>query len=478
MFLIFPSHIFAHPIKYDKKTCNQKVPFSLITQFNTHESARQEVYKFSPVTVAAEVTLQRPSCHMNLSEAIAYFDTAKTGEVADSTRRWFYHHNAETGSRGGRLWTLVQTLGDLPIDDVTIVELRRWRAELLARDTRWESSEVRPSQKGGLSQDAFRNYIRAARQFFKFLHDEGIIPNNPAQRLPVPPPSTEKPKAIPVNDAWKILNVAQIYALRDAAYFLLHRDTGAKIGELNRLACDDLDMANQCATIHRYVRRQTYEPKPLNFSRQTAVALEQWRQHRLEIASPGELENIFTGLESGLFRIPLKGGIAFGVRNNAIAQTLASSACRAGGIASMRCDGLNLDNGTAVVWEKGRGGYRQSRIVYLDDDACTAIAEWCRCHPGGDHLFPGLRGPLTRDGIYQIMTKLAEAAGVTNLANPHAWRHAWSIEALRAGADIPTVAKVLGNKPATVMNSYSRWAAPEIQQRHLEFSWKNSNGKV
>jgi integrase len=411
---------------------------------------------------------------MKLSEAIAYFDLAKTGEVADATRRWFYWHNPKTGVKGGRLWTLVQILGDVPLEDVGLNQLRLWRAKLQTRQTRWADSDVRPTQSGGLSQDGFRNYIRAARQFFKFCYDEGLIPTNPAERLPVPPANTEKPKAIPVDDAWKVLHVARIYALRDMAYRLLHEDTGAKIGEVNKITCDDLDLNGGAVTIHQYAGPKTYQPVTLGIGWQTAVALNNWRPHRLELAHKDELHNLFTGMASGQFRMPLKGGIAFGVRNNAIAQTLASSACRAGGIASMRLDSLNLDNGTATVWEKGTGGYRQSRVIYLDDDACAAIDDWRRVHPGEtEQLFPGLYGPLTRDGVYQIMTKLAKAAGVKRLANPHAWRHAWSIEALRAGADVPTVAKVLGNKPATVMNSYSRWAAPEIQQRHLEFSWKN-----
>lgn len=412
---------------------------------------------------------------MKLSEAIAYFDVAKIGEVSDATRRWFYHHNPQTGARGGRLWTLVKTLGDMPINDINIVELRRWRADLLARDSRWEDSGVRQTKKGGLSQDGFRNHIRAARQFFKFLHDEGIIPENPASRLSVPPPSTDEPKAITVPDAWKVLNTAKIYALRDLAYLLLHQDTGAKIGELNRLEGEGVSFTGHYATVMRYVGPRTYEPTDLDFGHKTAVALKAWCDHRLELAAPAERKNLFTGMVAGEFRMPLKGGIAFGVRNYAIAQTLASSACRAGGIASMRLDGMNLERGTAVVWEKGRGGYRQSRVVYLDDDAVAAIVQWQQIHPGGEQLFPGLHGEMTRDGVYQVMTRLAKAAGVTELANPHAWRHAWSIEALRAGADIPTVAKVLGNKPATVMNSYSRWAAPEIQQRHIEFSWKTDD---
>ncbi len=112
---------------------------------------------------------------------------------------------------------------------------------------------------------------------------------------------------------------------------------------------------------------------------------------------------------NGQFKLCLRGNIAFGVRNNAIAQILASSAAR--------------------------------------------------------------------DGVYQVMTNLADEVNITEYANPHAYRHAWSIEALRNGADIPTVARVLGNEPQTVMKSYSRWATNDIQERHQQFSWKtNGNG--
>lgn len=406
---------------------------------------------------------------MKLSEAIVYFDQSRAGEVSVSTRRWFYYVN-DRGQPCGRLWSLVESIGDVDVCVVTVRELRGWRAELLARDCRWESSEVRPAQAGGLSQDGFRNYIRACRQFFKWLADEGIIPDNPAQRLPIPPPSTEEPKAIEVADALRILNTAQIFGLRDYAYILLARGTGAKVGELDRLACADIDPANGRITIHRYTR-YTYTPRSRPISPETAAALLAWCRARPSVTSATEAL-VFTG-RSGQFPIPLKGGIAFGVRNEAMIQTLASSACRVGGLASMQRERVNLDNGTAVVWEKGQGGYLKSRLVYLDEGAVTAVSRWLSVHPGGDALFPGIRGAMTRDGVYQVLTALAAEAGVTQFANPHAWRHAWSIEALRRGADVTTVARVLGNSPQTVIQNYARWANGDIQQRHAQFSWKN-----
>lgn len=408
---------------------------------------------------------------MKLSEAIVYFDQSRAGEVADATRRWFYYVNAE-GRPCGRLWSLVQSLGDMEVCQLTIRELRQWRADLLARDTRWADSEVRPTQEGGLSQDGFRNYIRAVRQFCKWLVDEGILHENPALRLPIPPTSTEEPKAIDVADALKILHTARIFALRDTAYYWLVHDTGAKMGELDRLRCDDVDTANGRVTLHRYTR-YAYTPRSMTFSPATGEALLAWNQVRPSVTAVSESDLVFTN-RSGQFPIPLKGGLAFGVRNEAMIQTLASSACRAGGLASMQTERVNLENGTAVVWEKGKGSFLKSRLVYLDEGAVTAVSRWLSIHPGGESLFPGVRGPLTRDGVYQVLVSLAIEARVDRFTNPHAWRHAWSIEALRRGADVTTVARVLGNSPQTVIQNYTRWANGDIQQRHGRFSWKAS----
>lgn len=409
---------------------------------------------------------------MKLSEAIAHFDLARAGEVAESTRRWFYYLDGD-GVPHGRLWSLVESLGDVEITTISIHDLRRWRGDLLAREARWEDTDVRPTAEGGLSQDGFRNYIRAARQFFKWLEIEGAIQHNPAKRLPMPPTSTEEPKAIQIEDAYKILHTAEVFRLRDWAYYWLWRDVGAKVGEIDRLKCDDIDMDDHTVTIHRYTRNK-YTPRLRNCTPVIVRALGKWLRVRDEVAAETEHGLVFAG-RTGQFPLSLKGGIAFGVRNEAMLQTLASSACRAGGLVSMKVDRVNLDNGIATVWEKGHSGFLKSRIVYLDDEACIAVDRWLSIHPGGDMLFPGIRGPMTRDGVYQVMVALAAEAGVTEYANPHAWRHAWSIEALRRGADVTTVAKVLGNSPQTVMQSYARWSNGDIQQRHEQFSWKTDD---
>lgn len=407
---------------------------------------------------------------MTLIEAIRAFDLARVGEVSESTRRWYFYDNGRR--RGGKLWTLVLALGaDTPITAVTVDDLRRWRRDLLARDTRWSSHYNKPAQAGGLSQDGFRNYIRAARQFFKWLVDEGLLEENPAERLRVPPTSTDEPKAIDLDDARRVLRVAYVLALRDRAYWYLYQ-AGARIGELDTLRLEATAVTE--IVVSRRVATAVYQPHALTLDATAAAALRAWLSVRSEVTAVDENHLTFTA-RAGRFPLCLKGGLCFGVRNWALIETLASTACRAGGIASMRCDHLDLQQQVVTVWEKGRGGYPISRPVFLDATAVTALRLWCDLHPGGPWLFPGLHGQLRGDGVARIVTALAQEAGVSEHGNPHAWRHAWSIEALRAGADVTTVAHVLGNRPETVMLSYARWAPNHIQQRHEQFNWRNQD---
>lgn len=395
---------------------------------------------------------------MKLSEAIKLFHISREGEVADSTRNW----------ASSKLGTLIEHLGDLEISDITINHLRQWRSTIRAQKTRWENHPTRPTEDGSISQDHFRNHIKAARQLFKWLTDEGILNTNPAQRLPMPPQSTDEPKAINVDDAQIILAMAQRYALRDMAYYRLLTSTPAKHGEIDRLTPDDIDPVNHQAIIQRRRNDKTYQPYPIKLDDETMQALGLWCNHRFD-----DSDLIFNGRITG-FQQCVRTGIALGVRNHAIIQTLASSAARGGAIASLTLDNLHLNSGHAIVYTKGTGGgYKQSKIIFLDGDAVRAIRTWLSIHPGGNALFPGSqRQPLTRDGIYQVINNLANAASIQYSTKLHAWRHTWALEALRRGCDINTVARVLGNKPETVLKHYGRWATAEIQKRHQRYNWK------
>ena len=151
-------------------------------------------------------------------------------------------------------------------------------------------------------------------------------------------------------------------------------------------------------------------------------------------------------------------------------ELLASTAARISGVAGLTLDRLDLADGSAVVKEKGKGGEGASRLVFLDEDAISALRLWLTLRPPSPSPEIFLLGI---GGYHRILNGLSDMAGIDGRYNPHSWRHAWAMQALRRGADIKTISDVLGHSDIKVTaNYYLKWHRPELQERHKRFSWK------
>ncbi|HLB31076.1 MAG TPA: tyrosine-type recombinase/integrase [Gammaproteobacteria bacterium] len=161
-------------------------------------------------------------------------------------------------------------------------------------------------------------------------------------------------------------------------------------------------------------------------------------------------------------------------RDYAIVCFLADTACRVGGLVSLRRRDIDLDEGFALVREKGD----QARLVYFTARTAQAVAAYldADCSDEADmdseFVFRGLRGPLTTAGVYQALRRLARRAGVKGRWNPHAFRHAWARQALKRSANLQEVSEILGHRSIVVTAKfYARYLDRELQVRHGEVSW-------
>ena len=76
-----------------------------------------------------------------------------------------------------------------------------------------------------------------------------------------------------------------------------------------------------------------------------------------------------------------------------------------------------------------RGSLRPARATRDDDDA----------------VFVNLRGRLTRQGVWGIVRRYGDAAGLADRLTPHVLRHSCATHLLDHGADIRTVQELLGH---------------------------------
>lgn len=154
-----------------------------------------------------------------------------------------------------------------------------------------------------------------------------------------------------------------------------------------------------------------------------------------------------------------------GPRNYAILRFLANTGCRVSGLTELKLDDLDLINLRANVCEKGG----KSRYVYFNEATANAIRAWLVMRPThyDDHVFIGLKGPLTRFGIRSLLVRLAAKAHVEGRYNPHSFRHAWARRALeQCRFDLGAVSHFLGHSRVQVTDEfYGRWTEGEWAER-------------
>jgi integrase/recombinase XerD len=148
---------------------------------------------------------------------------------------------------------------------------------------------------------------------------------------------------------------------------------------------------------------------------------------------------------------------AKGRRDEAILELLYATGMRVSELCSLPVASVARGQATLVVRGKGN----KERMIPLGLPACRAIEAWLelRQPKASRWLFPGGRSvnkPLSRDGVTQILKKLAAAAGVPpSTLSPHVLRHSFASHLLAGGADLRSVQQMLGHADIATTEIYT-----------------------
>lgn len=77
----------------------------------------------------------------------------------------------------------------------------------------------------------------------------------------------------------------------------------------------------------------------------------------------------------------------------------------------------------------------------------------------------GRKGPLSTDGVYQIMRRLGQLAGVSRY-NPHSFRHRLVKCMVKNGAPHKVIQDLMGWNSAKMVQIYVVHTAEELQHHH------------
>lgn len=151
-------------------------------------------------------------------------------------------------------------------------------------------------------------------------------------------------------------------------------------------------------------------------------------------------------------------------RDYALIHFFAATGARIGGVASLRLSRLNLEEGSAVLFEKGE----KFVTVYFWGEAVTAMRRWLSERPTNldhDYVFTtiGKHKPLTTSGIAEVVRRISLRACGREYA-PHGFRH-YVAQVLEAAGEVPyDIQHKLNHKDVrTTQGNYLRNINPHIQ---------------
>lgn len=178
-----------------------------------------------------------------------------------------------------RLNHLLNFLGNVPVEQITVHDLRQYFVHLMERETRWANHPKHSEREGGLSSETIAGHFRALRRFFNWLEEEGILQTNPIRKIKAPKSRRLEPKGVSPKDLQALLDTTKsgrLSDLRDRAIILFLADTACRVAGLCGLQVEDIDLEKGLAV----VREKGNKAREVPFNPPTAQALRAWLKVR------------------------------------------------------------------------------------------------------------------------------------------------------------------------------------------------------
>jgi integrase/recombinase XerD len=155
-----------------------------------------------------------------------------------------------------------------------------------------------------------------------------------------------------------------------------------------------------------------------------------------------------------------------GQRDKAMIEFMYASGLRVSELVNMPLRAVDLNVGAVKVLGKGN----KERLVPMGEPARLAIALYLQQARGellkgktSDYLFITHFGtPMTRQGFWKNIKRLALLAGIETTVSPHVLRHAFATHLINHGADLRVVQLLLGHADIGTTQIYTHVAKEHL----------------
>lgn len=169
-----------------------------------------------------------------------------------------------------------------------------------------------------------------------------------------------------------------------------------------------------------------------------------------------------------------------GLRDRALLEVFYSSGLRVSELISLKISDLYLEEEIIRVFGKGS----KERIVPIGSSAVHWLNEYMkfsrpllskRLKSENVIFLNSLGSKLSRMGLWKIVRKYCDEAGIKKEVHPHTFRHSFATHLLEGGADLRAVQEMLGHADISTTQIYTHINRDYIKEVHRNF---HPRGKI
>lgn len=172
--------------------------------------------------------------------------------------------------------------------------------------------------------------------------------------------------------------------------------------------------------------------------------------------------------------LQIKSDTPLAIRNKAMLELLYATGLRVSELISLELNDVHLTMGFVRCFGKGN----KERIVPLGDVASEAIEHYLQYsrpiltkrNAHETKFFVNHHGrPLSRQGFWKLLKKLALEAGLTKPITPHTLRHSFATHLLENGADLRAVQEMLGHADISTTQIYTHVTKSRLKDVYEQY---------